>query len=238
MQDGSVLEVEEDAIEREAEQGFNTRNLAPRLFWFCLGLVINSFGIALITKGGLGTSQISSIPYVLSFQFPQMSFAMGTFLINLVFVAVQIALLGRKFFPVQLLQIPVNIVFSSCLGIGMAVFGWLNPTTLPAQLALVLIGCCVLGVGIAVECAPEVVFVPGEGIVHAIAEVTGQKLGTVKLAFDAVLVVASVSLSMLLFGRLNGVGVGTIITVFITGNVVNFANAHLGLLARVRALAE
>ncbi len=219
------------------ETGFNTNNLGRRLFWFCLGIAINSVGIAFITKAGMGTSQISSVPYVLSFQFPQLSFAMCTFLINFVLVAVQIPLLGKEFFPMQLLQIPVNVVFSTCLGVSMSAFSWLNPTSLPVKLAMILFGCCVLGIGIAVECAPSLVFVPGEGVVHALSKVTGIKLGTVKLAFDLVLVVAAVALSMALFGQLNGVGLGTLLTVFVTGNVVNFANEHFGFLERVRGLA-
>jgi uncharacterized protein len=235
------LEIE-DSLEQEdeavASQTFNTKNLLPRLVVFCLGLIVNSTGIALITKAGLGTSQISSVPYVLTFQFPWLSFAMGTFSINVVFILVQIALMGRRFFPVQLLQIVVNVVFSSALGVAMSALGWLAPSSLPLQLLTLALGCCVLGCGIAIECAPEVIFVPGEGIVYAIAEVTGKKLGTVKLVFDAVLVIASVSLSLVLFGELRGVGVGTIVTVFITGNVVNFANAHFGFLSRVRSWAE
>lgn len=236
----SDVVVENDRAETSGggEAGFNASNLPRRLAWFLLGLAINSCGIALITKAGLGTSQISSVPYVLTFEFPWLSFAMGTFLVNLVFVAVQIVLLGRRFFPLQLLQIPVNVVFSSCLGLSMSAFGWLAPETLPTQLAVLLLGCCVLGCGIAVECAPSVVFVPGEGIVHAFAEVTGKRLGTVKLAFDATLVCASVCLSLALFGTLRGVGLGTVLTVFVTGNVVNFANAHFGFLGHVRALAE
>lgn len=216
----------------------NTNNLAPRLFWFCLGIAINSFGVALITKAGLGTSQISSLPYVLTFEFPWLSFAMSTFLVNLVLVAVQVPLMGREFFPIQLLQIPVNVAFSSCLGLAMGVLGWVNPATMPAKIAMVLLGCAVLGCGIAVECAPQVVYVPGEGVVHALAQATGHKLGNVKLAFDALLVVAAAALSMLLFGQINGVGLGTVLTVFVTGNVVNFANAHFGFLDRVRGLAE
>ena len=34
------------------------------------GLFINSLGVSLITKADLGTSPISSIPYVLSLNFP------------------------------------------------------------------------------------------------------------------------------------------------------------------------
>ena len=216
---------------------FNANNLPQRLFWFCLGLLINSFGIALITKAGLGTSQISSIPYVLSFEFDGLSFAMGTFLVNVVFILVQIALLGRSFFPAQLLQLPVNIVFSSFLGVAMSVLGWVAPTTAPGQLAVLLLGCCVLGCGIAIECAPNLIFVPGEGIVYAIAQVTHKKLGSTKVVFDVCLVVSSFSLSMLLFGSLRGVGIGTIVCACFTGFVVNFANARFGFLANVRELA-
>ena len=41
-----------------------------RYIIFFIGLYINSLGVALITKASLGTSPISSIPYVLSLNFP------------------------------------------------------------------------------------------------------------------------------------------------------------------------
>ena len=41
-----------------------------RYLIFLVGLFVNSLGVSLITKGNLGTSPISSIPYVLSLNFP------------------------------------------------------------------------------------------------------------------------------------------------------------------------
>ena len=49
-----------------------------RYIIFFIGLYINSLGVALITKASLGTSPISSIPYVLSLNFP---FTLGNFTI-------------------------------------------------------------------------------------------------------------------------------------------------------------
>ena len=49
-----------------------------RYIIFIIGLYINSFGVSLITKAALGTSPISSIPYVLSLNFP---FTLGQFTI-------------------------------------------------------------------------------------------------------------------------------------------------------------
>lgn len=44
----------------------NKKDLLKRYLIFLAGLFVNSLGVALITKANLGTSPISSIPYVLS----------------------------------------------------------------------------------------------------------------------------------------------------------------------------
>ena len=45
-------------------------NKLKRYIIFLIGLFVNSLGVSLITKANLGTSPISSIPYVLSLNFP------------------------------------------------------------------------------------------------------------------------------------------------------------------------
>ena len=45
-------------------------NKLIRYIIFLIGLFVNSLGVSLITKANLGTSPISSIPYVLSLNFP------------------------------------------------------------------------------------------------------------------------------------------------------------------------
>ena len=53
-----------------------------RYIVFIIGLFINSMGVSLITKADLGTSPISSIPYVLSLNFP---FSLGEFTVFLAY---------------------------------------------------------------------------------------------------------------------------------------------------------
>lgn len=45
-------------------------NKLKRYLLFLIGLFINALGVSLVTKASLGTSPISSIPYVLSLKFP------------------------------------------------------------------------------------------------------------------------------------------------------------------------
>lgn len=115
------------------------RKLVYRYLWFTIGVIINSFGVAIITKAALGTSPISSVPYVLSLRFAP-SLGQFTFVMNLLFIAAQVVLRGRKFPPIQFLQIVVNLVFSAFIDVGMKALWWFEPTSLPVKLvALVII---------------------------------------------------------------------------------------------------
>lgn len=211
------------------------KHCAYRYFWFFVGVLINSFGVAFITKAALGTSPISSVPYVLSFQFP-LTLGEFTFLLNMLYLLVQIALLRRDFPPLQLLQIAATAVFSAFIDISMALLSWLQPKELPAQLASLLMGCAVLAFGISIEVAPHILVVPGEGIVSAISQVSGKKFGSVKVLFDVTLVLIALALSLLFFHQLRGLGLGTVISALLVGRLVNLYNRRLPFLSRISAL--
>ena len=70
---------------------------------FLISILIMGLGISLVTIADLGTTAISSLPYVLSFVFP---FSFGTFtaLMNIMFVFIQILLMKKEFPKEQYLQ--------------------------------------------------------------------------------------------------------------------------------------
>ena len=209
----------------------------PRYLWFLAGVLINSFGVALITRAALGTSPISSLPYVLSFRFP-VTLGPFTFAMNLFFILGQVLLLRRDFQPIQLLQVAVNAVFSAFIDVSMGLLSWLEISSLPMAVLVLVLGCAVLAFGISVEVAPRVLMVPGEGIVQAIAAVTGWRFGNVKVGFDAALVSTALVLSLLFFHRLQGLGAGTILSALAVGRFVNLYNRRLPLISRISALAS
>ena len=211
--------------------------LIKRYFFFILGLIINSFGVAFITKSALGTSQISSIPYVLSLKFTNLSFGQTTFIFNMLFILIQLLILKKDFRPIQFLQIAANILFSSFIDVSMTLLTGLNPQTIPLRTLSLLVGCAILAVGISVEVAPDVIKVPGEGIVHAISRVSGMEFGKVKIRFDVTLIIIAIVLSFLFFQRLNGVGLGTIVSAILIGPMISFMNRHLPGIEKIRGLA-
>lgn len=121
---------------------------------------------------------------------------------------------------------------------GMLILAFLQPETLPARLASLLVGCMILAVGVSIEVAPSVIVVPGEGIVRAIAQTAKLRFGSVKVGFDVSLMVISTGMSLLFFGRLNGIGAGTVIAAFAVGKFVNVINRRLPLIEKIKALAE
>lgn len=205
-----------------------------RCICFIVGILINSFGIAFITKAALGTSPISSLPYVLSKQFP---FTLGefTFVMNMGFILIQIVLLKKDFQKRQILQIGVNALFSSFIDVSMNMLSFFSPSNIVAELLSLIAGCMILAVGISIEVAPNVLVVPGEGVVKAISTVLRKRFGTVKVVFDTTLICISFVLSLLFFHRLNGLGAGTIISALIVGKFVNMCN-RTKLIAKIRAL--
>ncbi|MFR5730728.1 MAG: YczE/YyaS/YitT family protein [Clostridium sp.] len=210
--------------------------LIKRYFFFILGLIINSFGVAFITKSTLGTSQISSIPYVLSLKFTNLSFGQTTFIFNMLFILIQLDS-EKDFHPIQFRgSWPTSR--SAFIDISMLVLAWLNPQTLPLRILSLLIGCAILAIGISVEVAPDVIKVPGEGIVHAISRVSGIEFGKVKIRFDVTPIIMATLLSFLFFHKLNGIGLGTIISAVLVGPMISFMNRYLPGIGKIRSLAD
>lgn len=144
-------------------------NKLKRYLLFLVGLFINSLGVSLVTKASLGTSPISSIPYVLSLNFP---FTLGNFTIvfSLLLIALQILILRKNFKIENILQIPVSIAFGYFIDFTMYLFFWVNPQNYFMKVIALLIGCLVLGFGVYIEVVADVVMLPGESFVRAIVQ--------------------------------------------------------------------
>ena len=133
------------------------------------------------------------------------------------------------------LQIGVNIVFSWFIDVSMKILQGFVPEEGAAQLLSLFIGCVILAFGISMEVAPNVLLVPGEGIVKALSKVCQKRFGTVKVIFDSSLISISFVLSFLFFHRLNGLGAGTVISALVVGKMVNICN-HLPVIHKISAL--
>ena len=205
---------------------------------FILSILINALGIDLITVAGLGTSAISSVPIVISL-YSKWTFGQLTFFMNILFILAQIALLRRQFRPIEGLQMGINAIFSVALDLYMPFLSGLQGHSWPVALAILLVGCAVLAFGLCLEVASQVLMVPGDGIVKAMAQVGKIRMGTTKVAFDSTMVTMAFLLSLFFGGdkTLVVLGVGTIVSAMTVGRLVNFFNRRLFFIERLARLS-
>lgn len=201
-------------------------NKLKRYFLFLVGLFINSLGVSLITKASLGTSPISSIPYVLSLNFP---FTLGNFTIvyNLLLIALQIFILRKNFKIENILQIPVAVMFGYFIDLTMYLLFWVDPQNYFLKIIALLLGCFVLGFGVYIEVVADVVMLPGESFVRAIVQTWNTNFGITKIIFDSSMVIIAGVLSFVILGRLNGLREGTVIAALSVGFIARLFGEKL-----------
>ena len=206
-------------------------NKFKRYLIFIIGVFINAFGISIITKADLGTSPISSVPYVLSLNFP---FTLGEFTIavNMIMVLLQLVILRRNFKPEHVLQIPFVVIFGYAIDLtGLLVQDMVFDHYI-GKAAFLLIGCAVLGFGVYLEMLANVAMLPGESLVRAISATWHTDFGYTKIANDVTMTALAVVLSFVFSHRLNGVREGTLAAAFLVGYIARFCGRKVHFLDR------
>lgn len=196
-----------------------------RYLLLILAVMIQSAGIALVVKSLLGTSPISSLPYVLSLISP-FTFGQTTFAVNMVFVVFEILMLRRDFPAIFWLQIPVTILFGFCIDFFMQLFA-IVPEAYALKLLLCLLGTSLVALGVAGQGIADVLMLAGEGAVYVFARKSGIDFGKVKVGNDVSLVAIAAIVSVLTMGTIEGIREGTLISALLTGIIARFYLHHL-----------
>lgn len=187
-----------------------------RYIIFAIGLFINSLGVSFVTKANLGTSPISSVPYVLSLNFP---FTLGNFtiLFSLLLIVLQLIILRKNFKLEHVLQIPVSIVFGYFIDLTMILLQSVDPKSYIMKIIFLIIGCIILGFGVYLEVLADVAMLPGESFVRAVSSTWNTEFGVTKICFDVSITILAVIISFVLSHELNGVREGTVIAALLVG---------------------
>lgn len=196
-----------------------------RYLLLILAVMIQSAGIALVVKSLLGTSPISSLPYVLSLISP-FTFGQTTFAVNMVFVVFELLMLRRDFPAIFWLQVPVTILFGFCIDFFMQLFAIL-PEAYALKLLLCLLGTSLVALGVAGQGIADVLMLAGEGAVYVFARKFHIDFGKVKVGNDISLVAIAAIVSVLTMGTIEGIREGTLISALLTGIIARFYLRHL-----------
>lgn len=199
------------------KKDINKKQMAFRLLIYAAGLIILACGITMNTKTGMGVSPIISVPYSIS-EIWGLNFGNMTFIVYMIFVIIQ-AVLMRRITLNLILQLPLSLVFTRFLNL----FDMILPESgsyIWEKLLMLAVAISLTGIGIIMSVRTDFVPNPADGIVNEISVVIKKSMGFTKNCFDLTNLCISCSVGMLFAGHLIGIGLGTVLTMLLTGRAV------------------
>lgn len=198
------------------------KELFKRYLLFISSLFFIGIGIALAKHADLGISPISSVPYVLSIKFSFLSLGTWLFIVNMVMLTAQILIMRKRFQLIQLLQIPLSIIYGSFTDLAMLAIKHI-PVNLATQTVMICASVVMLGFAITLGIVANVLLNSPEALMKVLSDVTKKNYGDVKVTFD-VCWVAFAALLALIFGggSIRAIGIGTLIIALTVGFMVKF----------------
>lgn len=192
--------------------------MIKRICLFVGGLFIMSVGVAFSITSTLGTTPISSISYSLTL-ITNVNIAITTFVFNAALILIQFFILRSRFYKRRWLQLINCILFGyfTDLSLYFVSFVPFDGSVLMCIIFLAL-SIFLIALGIFIYMPADIAPLPGEGCVEAIAIVTGWRFSTIKIGFDATMVIISLIMCGLWYTNVFGsVYIGTIISAFMVG---------------------
>ena len=214
--------------------------MIKRICLFTVGLFIMSLGVAFSIISMLGTTPISSISYSLTL-ITNINIGITTFIFNAALIFIQMIILRSRFRKKRLLQFINCVLFGYFTDLALHIVSFVPfDNSILCSVLFLIISIFLIAFGIFVYMPANIAPLPGEGCVEAVAIVTNWRFSTIKIAFDATMVIISLILCGLFYTNIFGaVNVGTVISAFmvgftlrqisnayskITGNQINMVN--------------
>ena len=196
-------------------------NLSLRILLLVLGIFIVGHGVALSIRSDLGTSPISSTPYVLNFIVPNITVGTFAIIINSLLVLMQVIILKRKTGFQQFIQLPLTFLFGIFIDINLYLTSSIVLDNYLWQLVTVIFSCFVMAFGIFLELKADVGLLPAEGLTLVITQTYDKDFGKTKVLIDTVFVVLAIVLSLAFLGRLEAVREGTVLAALFVGTIAS-----------------
>ena len=202
-----------------------------RVLLLVVGLFCIALANGLTTKFGLGVAPAAAIPFVLSEATP-LSMGITTIVVNALLVFMQIAVLRKKFQPIQLLQLLLVVVFGSFTDWTLGLIDGLVVTGYPAQILCTLISCALMAFGVFLEVVVGLIPLPADGLAAAVVQVTKMDFGIAKNIIDGTQVVVAGICSFVMLHSFVGLREGTVIAAILVGMLIHVYNRYFAFLHR------
>ena len=198
------------------------KTVAMRWFYYLFGMLVLALGLILNIEAGLGSSAIMSVAYTVSLV-SSLNLGDMTFIVYCLFLAAQMIINGKNRSWLDLLQLPLSLVFTRFMNLFKAMIPY-ESGFLPTDLLMLAGGILLTGIGAAMTVNMQLIPNPGDGIVNSIARRCGRELGFCKNCFDLGCVALSCLIGLFYGNPLLGIGLGTVLSMIGVGRVIAVFN--------------
>lgn len=190
-----------------------------------LAVVMNSMGVVLLLHSGSGISAISSVPFSLNKIMPFLSLGTWTYIFQ-AFLILLLFMMRKKIVISYLLSFVVGFFFGIMTDIHTL---WIYrlPLNIPLRILYFAIGYAVIAFGIAISNRCRMPLIPTDLFPREAAVITHSEYSKVKIMFDVICLMITAILTLSFTGRIQGLGIGTVIAACTTGYAVDLAGKRI-----------
>lgn len=202
-----------------------------RFLLYITGLCMLAFGVVLNTKTGLGVQPGILLPFVFA-NITGITLGTVTILMHIVLVLIQ-AIIKRKFNLIIILQIPVTMLFGQVIDFFNGLLN-IEVENIFMSVLLLCIAMVLAAFGMMLSVSMKIVPVAIDGIVKTISEHFSKPIGWVKIFLDCTLVGVSIIVSIIISGKIIGIGFGTVASALLIGRIAGLFQPWINKLHEVK----
>lgn len=182
-------------------------------------VIINSLGIALMTKSNFGISSISSVPYVFSQAFSILSFGTWNYTFQTILV-ISLMVLSKKFNLSYSFSFLMGIAFGKMIDVHELWICFL-PDSFAYHIVYFIISFFILAFGICLSNNSMLPIIPTDTFPRDLSVILNKPYKQIKTTFDLCCLTTTAVISLFILHKAVGIGVGTVICAFTTGKAVS-----------------
>lgn len=188
-------------------------------------VIINSFGIALMTKSNFGISSISSVPYVFSQAFSILSFGTWNYTFQTILV-ISLMMLSKKINLCYLFSFIMGLAFGKMIDVHELWICFL-PDSLIWHIIYFTISYFIIAFGICLSNNSMLPIIPTDTFPRDLSVIIKKPYKYIKTTFDLCCLTTTIIISLFILHKAVGVGIGTVICALTTGKVVSLIQSYL-----------
>lgn len=186
---------------------------------YLTGNFLIALGVILSIKSSLGVTPVQSIPYAIS-RLLRADQGIVTTAVYCFYIALQMILLRERFRPSGFLQIIIAVIFGFFVSICVRLATFPDPAAYYARLLFICASVSLIALGLFLYLSAYLIPQPAEGLILAVAALTGWKVPNIKIGLDCAMVAVAALVSFAATGGVIGVREGTFISMVSVGKVL------------------